>query len=118
MSSVKEKSRKTVFILSVSSDIGLDLAKRYLRSGHRIIGTYRSFAQLAGISSHPRCHLFRCDITQAKDVSSLVLKLERLKKSWDVFISCVGDPRPLSPFFKSSFDEWSHSIHLNLALIL
>lgn len=109
-----KKVRPIVIILSISSDIGMVLAKRYLKDGFRVIGTYRTFSdKLLDIQKEKSCSLISCDITDPKAVKSLVEKLGRLKVRWKTFISCVGEPRPLTPFFKTDFDLWSKSLEIN-----
>jgi len=104
---------KTVLILSVSSDIGLFLAQRYLSSGHSVIGTYRSTQTIKGLTQYPNCHLFACDIHEPRSLSAFVENVKALGMNWDTFISCVGYPLPLQPFFKSDFDQWQQSVEVN-----
>jgi len=104
---------KTILILSVSSDIGLFLAKKYLSSGHRVIGTYRSAQAVKAVAGHPNCHLFACDIHEPRNLSEFVEHVKGLGSHWDTFISCVGYPLPLQPFFDSDFDQWQKSVEVN-----
>ncbi len=106
-------TQKTIFILSVSSDIGRYLAKRYLAQGHRVIGTFRSRENLKELMPEERCHLIRCDIGQNKDIKEMLAQVKKLRRGWDVFISSVGHPLPLQPFFEADFEEWSESVHVN-----
>ncbi len=104
----------TVIILSISSDIGMILAKRYLKDGFRVIGTYRTFSEkLSEFKKNKSCTLISCDISDPGQVKKLVSKLKKLKISWNTFISCVGEPRPLTPFFTTDFENWSRSFELN-----
>lgn len=104
---------KTVLILSVSSDIGLELAKRYLADGYAVVGTYRAYGRLDEIAPHPHCHLFACDVSSKKSIKRFLSAYKRLHIPWETFIACVGDPRPLTPFFAGDFDQWSQSVHTN-----
>lgn len=105
--------RKTVFILSVSSGIGLELARRFLKDGCRVIGTYRKKKFVQGILSRPHCDLIPCDITRKADINRLVRKFKARHVRWQTFISAVGRLKPLSHFFKVNFDRWSRSVHVN-----
>jgi NAD(P)-dependent dehydrogenase (short-subunit alcohol dehydrogenase family) len=105
----------TVFILSASSDIGLALAKRYLAGGFRVIGTYMTSQRLvSGIRGNKNCRLFYCDIACKDSVSKLIEDLRALNFRWEVFISCVSRPQPLTAFFQGNFDAWSESVHVNV----
>ena len=105
--------KKTVIILSVSSDIGLHLARKYLNQGFRVIGTYRSKSKLKIFEDEQDCSLIKCDVFQKADLDRLAAKIKGLKVRWDVFISCVGHPLPVRPFFECDFDEWAASVHVN-----
>lgn len=101
---------KVVFILSVSSDIGFYLAKKYIKLGYTVLGTYRVF--------HPFLYkfpgyLFRLDIDDEDSLKYFVNEYKKFGLKWDIFISCVGEPRPLTSFFESDFDTWERSVNTN-----
>ena len=104
---------KTVVILSVTSDIGFELAKRYLADGYNVVGTYRKKGWVGEIASLPGCYLFPCDITSKKSIRRFISAYKRLGLPWETFISAVGDPRPLSSFFSGNFERWVRSVHVN-----
>lgn len=106
-------SKKAVLIISISSDIGLYLAKKYLEDGMTVIGTYRKYGRLKEINSFQSCHLFPCDITNKKSIRDFLLSYKNLKLPWQTFISAVSDPRPLTSFFNGDFEDWSKSVHIN-----
>jgi NAD(P)-dependent dehydrogenase (short-subunit alcohol dehydrogenase family) len=106
-------SPQTILILSVSSDIGLFLARKYLLSGHRVIGTYRSARTVQSIAEHPNCRLLACDIHEPRSLSEFVQQFKELGMKWDTIISCVADPLPLQSFFDSNFDQWQQSVEVN-----
>jgi NAD(P)-dependent dehydrogenase (short-subunit alcohol dehydrogenase family) len=107
------KKKSVVIILSVSSDIGFFLAKKYLQDGYQVIGTYRFWGKLSEIEDLPDCRLFYCDISDKKSVQDFFRDLERMKIKWDIFISCVGDLRPYDNFFGTNFDVWEDSVRVN-----
>lgn len=113
MEKKKIDSEKVVVIISITSDIGMALAKKYAKEGYIIIGTYRSTKLLSEIEGIKNCHLFFCDISDKKSIKQFIDEYKKLKKQWDIFISCPCNPLPLKEFFKSDFDEWSDSIHVN-----
>ncbi len=110
----KKKVPRTVFILSVSSDIGLFLAREYLKNGDRVIGTYRTKARaLQTLEAQKGCVLIRCDISKGRSLQTLYDRYAALKTPWDIFISCVGEPRPVQAFFDADFDAWLDSVTVN-----
>lgn len=106
-------TRKVVFISSITSDIGLDLAKRYSSDGYVVAGTYRSKKLLPQLKSLPDCHLFYCDLKNKASLNKSIKDFARLKLPWETFISAAVWPPPLNGFFESDFDEWSASVHVN-----
>ncbi len=107
------KTPKTILLLSVTSDIGKELAKNYFRDGYQIIGTYRKAKDLQTIKYFQNYHLFQCDINDDKSVVDFIKNFQKLHLKWDIFISCIGDPRPIQSFFNCSFIDWTHSIKTN-----
>ncbi|OGG20013.1 hypothetical protein A3D03_06270 [Candidatus Gottesmanbacteria bacterium RIFCSPHIGHO2_02_FULL_40_13] len=105
--------RKTVIILSVSSDIGKDLGKRFLRDGINLIGTYRKFGQMDDLDKNAKCRLLKCDISQKKSVNNFLQQFKKLNLKWDILLSCVGDLLPLNSFFECNFESWNASMQVN-----
>ena len=110
---INAKNKKTVFILSVSSGIGLELAKQYLAAGYFVIGTYRQKKHIEELLERDHCVLFHCDITRQPELSQLVNRIKQLRLHWDIFISCVGMLQPLAKFFQVDFEKWDQAIHVN-----
>lgn len=110
---ISADDRRTIVILSVSSDIGSALAKMYLRDGHTVIGTYRHAKSIGKLRQSKKCHLLHCDISQKKSIEDFLIRYQRLHMKWDTCISCPATPLPLTPFFKTNFDEWISSIRVN-----
>src|SRR3990167_6885862 len=102
--------KKTVILLSVSSDIGAHLARKYLRRGFTVVGTYRTKAHVRDLRGLPDCLLFKCDLGKRTDVDRFIRQGKKKKLAWDVLISCVGHPLPVIPFFDCDFNEWKGSI--------
>lgn len=104
---------KTIIILSVSSDIGLYMAKQYLAQGYRVIGTYRTKKHVKPLLSMKNCALYSCDFAQPSSVKNFVQAMKKQKITWDAFVSCVGYLLPAQPFFECGVDDWIDSIHVN-----
>jgi len=104
-------SPQSIFILSVSSDIGEELALRYLEKGCRVAGTYRRSApeqlQRAGIP------MLRCDVAEPGCGGAIRAFLEETRFRWDLFISAVGQLTPIGKFLETGFAEWETSVNTN-----
>lgn len=107
---------KTVFILSISSDIGTYIAMRLLEDGYAVVGTYRNKPQ--SLNENSRLQLIECDLDKSEDIESLVTQLSEQAFQWDIFISAVGELAPIGPFFECSFEEWNRSLQVNSSLQL
>jgi len=107
------KQKKVVVLVSITSDIGIALAKRYSADGFTVVGTYRSTKLLSEIKDLQDCHLFYCDIGDKASITKFVKDFAALKLKWELFISCPCNPLPIKPFFQGDFDEWSDSVHIN-----
>lgn len=99
---------RVVIILSVTSDIGTALAKRYSDDGYAVVGTYRSEKD-----EDINCHLYHCDISSKASIVQFAFGFRKLGLRWDTLILCPCNPLPLKAFFDSEFNEWSDSVHIN-----
>lgn len=104
-------SSKTVFILAISSDIGLALAERYLKDGCFVVGTYRDAVDFPGAAG--QFHLLPCDVGSPESINLAVAAYAKLRKPWDIFISAVGTEEPIGPFFDCDFNAWEQSVIVN-----
>ncbi|MBL8012355.1 MAG: SDR family oxidoreductase [Candidatus Omnitrophica bacterium] len=111
--SVVSGQKKTIIILSISSDIGLYMAKEYLAQGHRVIGTYRTKKHISPLINVKNCQLFDCDFSKPTSVKKFCQSMKKQKITWDTFVSCVGYLLPAQPFFECNADDWIGNIHIN-----
>ncbi len=109
----KRDKNKVVVILSISSDIGRELARKYSEDGYLVIGTYRSKRSLSELKKIKNCRLYQCDLMDKDSLLKFAKVFGKTKLYWDVFISCPCSPLPLKAFFDSDFDEWSDSVKVN-----
>jgi NAD(P)-dependent dehydrogenase (short-subunit alcohol dehydrogenase family) len=112
MSSSPTAEPATVFILSVSSDIGEQLALDYLRRGWSVAGTFRTSLP-ESLREHERFSGLRCDAVSS-ECGALISEFMRARAiRWDIFISCIGQLAPVGPFFECDFESWAHSVETN-----
>lgn len=113
MKETKNTKKSVVIILSITSDIGFNLAKNYLADGFFVVGTYRTYSsKIRQLKQFP-CVFLKCDVANNRSITSFIHKLKTLNLTWDVCISCIGEPRPLTAFFKTNFDDWLASVNVN-----
>ena len=95
-------------ILSISSDIGLELSKALTTKNFEVFGTYNKSNPKTSI---PNKNLLKIDI---KDFNSEIFKnwLKNIGE-WDVFISCIGNLNPVGKLLNINSNEWVESVAQN-----
>ena len=95
-------------ILSISSDIGLELSKALTSKNFEVFGTYNKSNPKTSI---PDKNLLKIDI---KDFNSEIFKnwLKNIGE-WDVFISCIGNLNPVGKLLNINSNEWVESVAQN-----
>jgi len=101
---------KTVILLSISSDIGRELASRYLAEGWRVVGTYRSTPPAL---PEANVRLIQCDVADPASVEALATEVARTEEPWSFFISAVGVLDPIGSFMETDFSNWERSVSAN-----
>jgi NAD(P)-dependent dehydrogenase (short-subunit alcohol dehydrogenase family) len=93
--------------VSITSDIGSELAKRYIRDGNSVVGTYRTKPN-SNIDN-----IFYCNIDYHASIRDFIQTYSKLNFVWDTLILCPSNPLPIKPFFECRFDDWEETIHTN-----
>jgi len=98
-----------VFISGTSSGIGYQLANIFLENNYEVWGCSRSETNI----NHKNYHHFLVDLTQEKEVKSLILSIETQIKYLDIFVSNAGVHNPRL-FAELSYEEIYESVRLNI----
>lgn len=106
-------TKKTVIILSASSDIGRSLMIQYLAAGYNVVGTYRTMGLLEELKDNPNAFLFQLDLSKSGDFSKFYSYLQELNIRWDQFIASNGTMEPIGPFFEVDGEKWQEAICIN-----
>lgn len=102
---------KTAFILGITSDIGRELAGRFLRDGWAVTGTHRPAAGLAGVPA--ACRLLPCDLAQPDSVRQLIAACRQAELRWDLLVIAAGTEEPIGEFWACDAEEWDLGIGVN-----
>lgn len=100
-------------IISVSSDIGTEMAKRWISRGWQIIGTYRTETSATKCLSDIGVKLTKCDLSDDESVKSACKKIQELCFQWDILVLCPGTQDPVGSFDSVDFDAWAISVRVN-----
>ncbi|MEI7682433.1 MAG: SDR family oxidoreductase [Betaproteobacteria bacterium] len=104
---------KAAIIVSISSDIGAALARRWLARGWAVSGTYRTRSAATDQLAEAGAKLVACDAGERGAVEAGCTELNRLCPAWDVLVVASGTTEPIGPFAATDFDEWAQSIEVN-----
>lgn len=95
-------------ILSISSDIGDAIAKRWRSQGLDVYGTTRAINE----SSDSR--LVHCDLASSRSVDDAADAIaDLLPGPWDTLVLAAGTQLPIGKFSEIDIDEWQTSLDVN-----
>lgn len=105
--------KKTIIIVSASSDIGFAMCKRWIRGGHSIVGTYRTESAQTEELKKMGVQLIHCDLVDKESVNKAIGAINSSIDNWDSLIIAPGNQEPVGMFVDTDFDEWEKSIQVN-----
>jgi len=98
-------------ILSVSSDIGSELATKWLKENKTVIGTYRTYSKKIKDLEMLGCKTFKVDFSKKIQTSKFITKIK--KHNITKILSAVGSQDPIGNLIDVNFDEWEKSVIVN-----
>lgn len=107
------KEKKTIIILSASSDIGSALCQRWVERGWNVLGTYRTDSVKTDELRQINVRLVKCDARDNVSINEACAELNSLCGAWDALVACIGDLEPIGHFGKVDFDDWETSLKVN-----
>lgn len=102
---------KTAFILGITSDIGRELAVRFIQDGWAVVGTHRPGTRLTGLP--PGCQFLQCDLAARDSVQEVTASCRALSLQWDLLVVAAGTEEPIGDFWSCDADAWENGINLN-----
>ena len=104
----------TVWIYSISSDIGTALALRRLNSGWNVAGTYRTWSKQLQDLKEKGANLVQMDAADPDSVAAAAGCLVASVGRFDECVMALGTLEPIGHFHETSWHEWEMSISVNL----
>ncbi len=102
-------------IISISSDIGIALANKWIEQKWDVYGTFRSRLFNSSIIKNIQNEkLVYCDLLIEKSVDEASDQLIKRVGKWDVLIIASGDLEPIGDFKNVNFDDWADGLKVNL----
>ena len=105
-------SKSQNIIISISSDIGFSLAKKWLKSGKSVIGTYRTQSSLCDELENMGANLLHCDLEDKSSIINAISSINNLD-SWETLTLAAGHQEPVGNFLDCDFKNWNQSIMVN-----
>ena len=102
----------TRIIISISSDIGYELALDWIKKGSKLCGTYRTRSEKTKKLKKMGVTLIKCDLSNRRSISKAVRTLKKFGK-WDVLTLAAGTQKPVGLFEEVDFSQWRRSIDEN-----
>ena len=100
-------------IISISSDIGFELAKSWLKNGDKVIGTYRTWnTNLDEISNHQNLTLLKLNFDRKHKIKTLPSMVRKLG-TWEVLVIAAGRQEPIGNFEGLNFSDWTEGVRVN-----
>src|SRR5665213_1136244 len=100
-------------IVSISSDIGYALGKRWRQRGMDVGGTYRTPSDLVNDLNEGGVKTFHCELANSSSVRDACHSLREAFPQWDYLVLCPGTLEPVGDFAEGDFAEWEKSLEVN-----
>lgn len=104
-----------VLITGASSGFGEEMARRFVREGHRVIAAARRTERLAVLQQELGANLLpvAMDVTEKQSINDALAGLPAAWKEIDVLINNAGLALGIEPAYQASLDEWETMIATN-----
>lgn len=113
-------NRKSVVVMAASKGLGKATALEFAKEGASVFISSRSEAELKkaveeirSASGNEQVFYQVCDITNPKDIQSLIKEVVNQNGTVDVLVNNAGGP-PAGTFDKFQDDDWQNAFELNL----
>ena len=104
-----------VLITGATAGFGAEMARTFIKHGHRVIATGRRAERLAGLAAELGSNLLPCelDVTSKTSISAALASLPADWQEIDVLINNAGLALGVEPAQKALLDDWETMIDTN-----
>lgn len=103
--------KKSIFIISITSDIGTELAKFYFKKCN-VYGTYRSKTKNYYYLKKIGIKLYKCDLNNRTSINNFIKQIDNIPK-WNYLIVSAGTQNPIGRFENINFKSWRDGFNIN-----
>lgn len=105
--------KKRALIISISSDIAIEICRDWQKAGFSVSGTYRTkSAAVSGLESHD-VRMWNCDLASTPSVDAFIKGYVSEAQNWDVILFATGLQDPIGLFNETKYSEWESSVQVN-----
>ena len=104
---------KKVIIISISSDIGLNLSNFYLNNNFKVIGTYRNKKIIDTSYKNNKLYYLKLNLANNQSITKFCKTIKKYHNDWDYILFCNGDLKPIGKFIDTNFKNWEKSLKIN-----
>jgi NAD(P)-dependent dehydrogenase (short-subunit alcohol dehydrogenase family) len=105
--------KRSVIVISASSDIGAAMCLRWKARGWNVCGTFRTDSETAQNLRKQGIELVSCDLADDMSIRKACSRLGKLAANWDILVLCPGTQEPVGPFAAGDFTAWDASLKVN-----
>jgi 3-hydroxy acid dehydrogenase/malonic semialdehyde reductase len=105
-----------VFVTGATSGFGAEIARKFVREGHKVIAAGRRAERLGALQSELGTALLplELDVRDRKSVAALPLSLPEEWRSVDVLVNNAGLALGLEPAHRADLDDWETMVDTNI----
>lgn len=109
-------SKSTVFITGATAGFGAAAARRFAKSGAKLVLTGRRSERLDAIKAELKVpvHILQFDVREREAVADAIADLPAEFKAIDVLVNNAGLAQGLDPAYKANIDDWETMIDTNI----
>ncbi|TMR97199.1 SDR family oxidoreductase [Nonomuraea basaltis] len=106
---------KTVFVTGASSGFGAEMARGFVRQGHRVIAAARRESKLAELAEQlgPNLYPLQLDVRDRIAVDRAVAALPAELAGIDVLVNNAGLAKGMGPAHRADLDDWELMVDTN-----
>lgn len=98
-------------IFSLSSDIGLALARHWEQMGWEVFGTVRTPSAAV---RELNAEVVHCDLAEGDSIDRACAELAERCGRWDLLVLAAGTLEPIGKFDEVAIEAWERSLQVNL----
>jgi len=106
-------NKKTILILSITSDIAINFALRKISQGYTVYGTYRQTDKNYHTLLEKGAKLVYLDLQDKKSIHQATQHFLKDDFKWDCMMIAAGAVFPVGPFQEVPIEEWGNSLQIN-----